>query len=169
MNNKVSEYAESLFVLGQEKGLTEDYCASLLLVKEVLDENPEYLHLLHSPALSVEERLGLIDSAFGNLKAEDVLSFLKLLCEKGRIQTLPACIKDYFDMVKDAENKVLVRVFSANELSGEQKERLCEKLSKKTGKKKYKSFSVKEKFIAKLFAALYGLLFLLSIVLAILL
>ena len=39
-------------------------------------------------------------------------------------------------------------------------------VSKKMGNKKYKSFSVKEKFIAKLFAALYGLLFVAGIVLA---
>lgn len=134
MNNNVSEYAISLFALGQEKGLIGDYADSLALVKESMTEHPQYLSLLHSPALSMEERLHLIDEAFGDLKAEDVLSFLKLLCEKGQIQTLPNCINNFFDLVKDAENKVLVKVFFAEELSEEQKNRLYEKLSKKTGK-----------------------------------
>ncbi len=39
-------------------------------------------------------------------------------------------------------------------------------VSKKTGKKKYKSFSVKEMFIAKLFAGLYAVLFTVGLVLA---
>ena len=135
MNNTVSEYAVSLFMLGEEKGLTKKYARDLETVKNLTEENPEYLSLLHSPALSIPERLDLVEKAFGSLESEHILSFLKLLCEKGHILKLPACIADFFELMKEAENALAVTVFFAEELLPEQKDRLFEKLTKKTGKK----------------------------------
>ena len=73
------EYAEALFMLAAEEGNTEEYFSSLQTVKELIDENPDYLEFLSSPAISLKERLFAIDEAYGETFPEYVVSFLKLL------------------------------------------------------------------------------------------
>ena len=119
MTQTNKEYAEALFTIAYEHGALEEYAQALSEIKTVIEENPEYLSFLDSPALPLSERLGAIDEAFSKGFPEYIVSFLKLLCENGRIRELPQCIEE-FD--------------SAVELNVAAKDKLCRKLSKLTGK-----------------------------------
>ena len=58
------EFGKALFLLTEEVGTTERVYSESLAVREIASENPEYLKLLDTPALSTDERLSLIDEAF---------------------------------------------------------------------------------------------------------
>ena len=133
MNNSNNEYSKALFSLALENKTIEDYADCLENIKAVIEEAPEYLEYLFSPAEPLSNRLNAIDEAFASCP-ENIVSFLKLLCENGHIRELPALIEDFFDLKRIYENSIIAEVTSAVELTDSQKLRLQEKLSKMEGK-----------------------------------
>ena len=79
---------EKTLLLVCEEGEEDAYLSSIEMVKEVLLAEAQFLTLLASPSISLQERLTVIDEAFGGKVPDHLLSYLKLLCEKGRI---PCC------------------------------------------------------------------------------
>ena len=134
MNDISREYAEALFMIAEENGKVEDYFDKLLLIKKVTAENPDYLLLLDSPAIPRSKRLATIDEAFSEDFPEYIISFLKLLCENGRIMYLSDCIKEFEELKDLADNRAKATVYSVVPLDESQKELLCKKLQKITGK-----------------------------------
>lgn len=133
MNNGNNEYSKALFLLALENNKIEEYAECLENIKTVISEVPEYLEYLFSPAEPLSCRLSAIDEAFSSA-SENIVSFLKLLCENGHIRELPDFIEDFFDLKRIYENSLVAEVTSAVELSASQKLRLEEKLSKLEGK-----------------------------------
>lgn len=129
-----NEYAFSLFRLAKQQKRIPQYAQCLDLVRRVIEQNPSYLSLLHSPALPLEVRLKMIDEAWESLEIREILCFLKLLCEKAQIHNLPECIEEFFLMKKEWENCVPVEVCSAFPLTETQKAKLAEKIKLQTGK-----------------------------------
>ena len=134
MRQTDKEYAEALLMLAIEDGQTEDYRNKLLTVKESIEANPEYIDFLRSPAISLNERLLAIDEAFGAFLPENILSFIKLLCENGHIRELISSINEFSKLADAMLGKASLNVYSAVELSKEQQDILCQKLNKVTGK-----------------------------------
>lgn len=133
MSGISSEYAKALFMLAVEKKQEEEYDKALDLVTEAFLENPGYTEFLESPGIPLNERLGALESAFSAALPREVLSFLKLLCEKRYIPQLPDCVAQ-FKALLDEINKVSnARVTSAVELNEKEKNALQEKLEKISG------------------------------------
>lgn len=132
--NSSNEYAFSLFRIAKEQKRIDEYANCLSLIREVIEQNPDYLSLLHSPAIPLETRLGLIDEAFHSVTIKEILYFLKLLCEKAQIRALKTCIDEFFLLKKEWEKRVPVEVRAALPLTEAQKERLTEKIKIQTGK-----------------------------------
>ena len=124
------EYAEALFALGLESGEAELYYKELSLVNSLMTENPEYIEMLESPSMELDEKLNLIDSAFSAL-CPNMLSFLKLLVEKGRFSHICACFNDYERLFNASRRVKIVTVVSACELTEDEKQRLVSKLEAK--------------------------------------
>ena len=129
-----SDYALSLFSLAREQDRIEAYVKCLEEVSSILSEQPEWLNLIHSPAIPPEERLSLIDQAWGHLEVKEVLYFLKILCEKGLIRGLQCAISDFFLLVQEWKKHVPVEVRFASPLTEEQKNKLEEKIRTIAGK-----------------------------------
>lgn len=134
MTDTNKEYAEALFTLAFESHKVDEYFAVLTDIRTVVEENPEYTLFLNSPAVPLSERLAAIDEAFSKNAPEYIVSFLKLLCENGRIRELIPCIKEFEELKKISSNITTATVYSAIELTDSQKERLCKKLSSTLGK-----------------------------------
>lgn len=144
------EYAAALFELAAEENKTEEYLKELRGIKEIISENPEYLEFLGSPALALSERLDAIDSAFSSQVNEYTLSFLKLLCENGRIRVLESCIDEFAKLCMFVSNTAEATVFSAVELSSQQRERVVAKLEKVIGKSIKPTYIIDESLIGGL-------------------
>ena len=127
------EYAEAMFSLAAECGKSEEYLEALQCIRTLLRENPLYIEFLSSPAGPLSERCKAIDEAFGSYD-EHICSFLKILCGNSRVRNVCECIDEFEKLTLAAKSKVSCTVYSVVELDDEQKQKLCKKLEKTTGK-----------------------------------
>lgn len=120
----------SLFMIATENDAVSEYAECLTQVKNLFSENPDYIKILQSPAIPMSERIDLINQAFKDFAIENILSFLKILCENGRLDTIHDCIKEFFEFVRISENRVVANIYYVEPLSDAQKEKLLNKLNK---------------------------------------
>ena len=134
MRNVSREYAEALFTLAKECGKEELYGKQLNDLVKLFGEQEEYLIFLASPSVDLSERLMAIEKALlGNVE-EDVLSFVQLLTEKGRIANFNQCAMEYNELLSNVNKTIKVIVKSAISLSEEKVLQIKEKIELKTGK-----------------------------------
>jgi F-type H+-transporting ATPase subunit delta len=122
------EYGTALFMLACEEGETRKYAAALEQIKEIFSAYPQYVEMLASPSISLNERLSAIDAAFSDAAPEYVLSYLKLLCEKGRISCFVESVEEYLALLAASERVSNAKVTSAVALTDEEKQKLIAKL-----------------------------------------
>lgn len=150
MSQISNEYAKALFMLSCEKELREDYKKGLETVLAVFEENPQYAEFLETFAIPLDERLSALESAFVNRIPRDVLSFLKILCEKKHIREFSECAREYFAMYNEIDKILNAKVTSAVELTEKEKAMLLEKLEKSSGKNVVIDYVVDESIIGGL-------------------
>ena len=118
------EYGQALFMLACEEGRQKEYGQVLAQMKAVFEDQPDYAQLLVSPAIPMQERLRIIEVAFADLAPEHVLSYLKLLCEKGRIGCFVESVEVYQGLLDASEHVSNATITSAVELTEEEKQKL---------------------------------------------
>ncbi|MBQ3557543.1 MAG: ATP synthase F1 subunit delta [Oscillospiraceae bacterium] len=118
------EYAQALFMLACEEGRQKEYGQVLEQVKAVFEDQPDYPQLLASPAIPMAERLRAVEAAFADMAPEHVLSYLKLLCEKGRIGCFVESAEAYKELLDASEHIANANITSAVELTEEEKQKL---------------------------------------------
>ena len=128
MSDIGKEYGAALFMLACESGEQKSFANALQTVRDSFSECPEYPVFLASPSVSLGERLGAIERAFSNRIPGHVLSFLMLLCEKGRMQCFEAAVSEYNALLDASEHISNAKVTSASPLTAEEKEKLKNKL-----------------------------------------
>lgn len=124
------EYGAALFMLGCENHAKQEYAEALACAATIFKENPIYMEFLSSPNISMEERLCAIDEAFAASFPDEVVSYLKLLCEKGRFHCFEESVAEYKKLLDTSEHISEACVTSVVPLTDEQKSRLKEKLEK---------------------------------------
>ena len=122
------EYGTALFMLACENGEQKSYANILKEIKDLFLENPSYLDMLSSPSIPLSERLSAIDVAFLDKAPEYIVSYLKLLAEKGRMDCLMESIDEYEELLNASERVYNAKITSAQELSEEEKCKLIAKL-----------------------------------------
>ena len=128
MNEISKEYGTALFALACEENAKHEYASALRTVKELLDESPEYNELISSPAIPLSDRLAIIEQAFSKTVPEHVLSYLQLICEKGRFSCFNESVEQYNALLDASEQISAAKITSAIELTNEEKEKLVSKL-----------------------------------------
>ena len=129
-----SVYAEALYSLAQEEGLSSPILAELKALDESFSREPDFIRLLSSPNLSKQERCQILDDSFRGKVHPYVLNFMKILTEKGYMRHFSDCRKAYVELYNRDNGIVPVTAITAVALSKEQSERLTAKLSQLTGK-----------------------------------
>ena len=125
------EYGAALFMLACEENQQKAYAEALETVKTTFLDYPQYMELLSSPSIPLQERLGVIDEAFSSTVPEQVLSYLKLLCEKGRMPHFMESAKEYRALLDASEHVANAKITSAVELTKAEKEKLITRLESK--------------------------------------
>lgn len=156
MSEVSNEYAKALFMLASEKECIEEYKIALETVQGIFKENPSYTDFLYTFAIPLEERLNALEEAFSKFIPRDVLSFLKILCEKKQIQSFEECAKYYYELYNEIDRVLNVKVTSAIALSDNEKASLKEKLEKKSGKTIAAKYIVDESIIGGLIVEMDG-------------
>ena len=128
------EYGKALFLLTEELGSTESALSDVLAAAEIFKDNPDYVKLLDTPAITKSEKLALADAAFSSLDTS-VKNLIKILCEKHSIHAFSGVSKAFLALYNESRGIEEVEAVSAVAMSEEQILRMTEKLSAMTGKK----------------------------------
>lgn len=126
-------YAEALFSLSEENNETAEVLCDLKICHDAILQNPSYTKLTDTPAVSVPEKLSLINEAFGSVN-ESVRNLLSILCEKHSVYIFPRIVKAYISLYNESRGICPAEVISAVKLSDEQTEKIKTKLERATGK-----------------------------------
>ena len=135
MSQAGTVYGQGLYTLAQEEGLEEQILGELAVLETAFGENPEFMKLLASHNIPLQERLDLLEESFRGKVHQYVLNFLKLLTEKNHIRSFLECGKAYREQYNADKGILEVQVFTALPLNDAQKVRLTDKLTDLTGKK----------------------------------
>ena len=134
MTQIAATYAQALYDLAKDENLTEEILAQLQALQEGFSAEPDFLRLLSTPGLSKEERCGIVDASFREKVHTYVLSFLKILVEKGYVRHFADCCKAYKTLYNEDHGILPVLAVTAVALSDAQVQRLTAKLEQITGK-----------------------------------
>lgn len=122
------EYGQAIFMLACEKDKKTEYRDALEEIKTAFDENPDFMILLSSPGVSKSERLSIIEKTFSGHMPEDVVSYLSLMCDKGRLSEFSESVEEYENLLSESQKVKVAKVTSAVELTEEEKTALTKKL-----------------------------------------
>ena len=135
MTERSRVYGSSLYDLAAEEKLTDSIQEQMLAIKQILRDNPDYIRLLSEPSIKKAERLSLIDKAFGASCEKYLVSFIKLLCERGLLGEYEGCCEIFTKRYNADHNISEAVVTSAVALTDSQINALKSKLSTMSGKK----------------------------------
>lgn len=127
-------YARALYDLARDEGLDGEILEQLAVLGQAFAAEPEYLRLLSAPAIPKQERCGMVDEGFRGKVHRYVLSFMKLLTEKGCVRCFPDCCRAYREFYNEDHGILPVKAVTAVPLTKAQAERLTKKLCGLTGK-----------------------------------
>ena len=145
-----------MYDLAAEEQLTEPIMKDLIEVRGIFRENQDYLRLLAEPSIKREERIGLIENAFGTACERYFVSFLKLLCDRGMLGEYEGCVEAYKKRYNADHNIAEAVVTSAVALSDGQLKALSDKLAEMSGKTIALSSRVDPKVLAGIKVELEG-------------
>ena len=134
MTDVGSVYGSALYTLAREENLTASVLEELTALEQSFRQEPGFLKLLSTPALSKDERCKILDDSFRGTVQPYVLNFIKILTEKGYLRHFSDCCKAYRDQYNEDNGILPVVAVTAVSLSGDQAARLSEKLARVTGK-----------------------------------
>lgn len=133
IDNNAKNYGDALFMLAKELDQINNVKNDFDTLCESIEQNPEYLKLLDTPSLSREERVNLVDKAFGMLN-KNLVNMVKILAER-RIVYLIFKIRTAYMVAYDMHYNIeRVEAISAIPLTSQQVNKLQLKLEKVTGK-----------------------------------
>lgn len=135
MTTTSREYAEALFELAAQAGVTEETSEGLETVVSALLQTPEYRALLASPAIGKEERLAALDEAFRGKIPDVLLAILRMMVSRGHVSALNGMARDYDELARGYRGESIAVVTSAVPLKEAETVALRAKLEKKLGRK----------------------------------
>ncbi len=126
-------YGRALFELAAETDTDTMVRQQLHLVCDVLREEPRYILLLDTPAISEEDKQALIQQAFGSMERY-LSNFLHILVAKKIVFSLHDCAAAYDRCYDEAHNLLRATAITAQPMSEKQKAALQSRLSELTKK-----------------------------------
>ena len=113
-----SIYAKALLAASENAGETEAVLEGLQsLVDDVLNQAPGLESTLVSPRVPQDAKENMLQSAFAGRMAPTLLTFLKVLCRRGRFNCLRAILLAARKQYNELRNRVEVQVSTADPLS----------------------------------------------------
>lgn len=134
MTQIAATYAQALYDLAKDEQLEQEILQQLQALQAGFAAEPEYVRLLCAPNLPKEARCNIVDEGFRGKVHTYVLSFLKILVEKGYMRHFADCVKAYKDFYNLDHGILPVVAVTAVALTDAQARKLTDKLGALTGK-----------------------------------
>ena len=129
-----SIYGEALYTLALDESLSSRILEEISVLDQSFRAEPDFIRLLCTPNLSVQERCNILDDSFRGNVHPYVLNFLKILTEKGYMRHFSDCCKAYEESYNRDNGILPVTAVTAVSLNAAQAQKLTDKLSRITGK-----------------------------------
>jgi len=128
-------YAKALLGAA-EKAVQADQVVDELesLIHDVLDKHAKLGAILMSLRLTHEERLPILEKAFGGKLSPTLMTFLKVVSKHGRLDSLRAIARAARKQLNAIRGRVEVLVETAHPLSNPLRDRITSRLSELLGK-----------------------------------
>lgn len=138
MNDKAEKvYGEAFFELCEEQGdaVMKDILTELTALDGIFNENPEFIKLMSTPTVAVEEKIALVEEMgkAGGI-SELTTNLLCLLAEKNRFGCFSGIIKYYRAEYNERFKLADITVTSAQPLTDALREQIAAKMSQIIGK-----------------------------------
>ncbi len=128
-------YGKSLYDLAKAEGVDEAVLSEMETVNTILKDNPDYIRLLSEPSIPRNERLKLLDEAFGTDINVYLLNFIKILVEKGFLREFSSCFRTYRSLFNGDRGICDAVAITPGGLSEDERAALKTRLEGITGKK----------------------------------
>lgn len=129
----IREYGKALFLLTEEAKTSESCLADLKAASALIKENEGYAKLLDTPALTKDERLGLISEAFSTLDPY-LVNLIKILAERRLVYLFEKVAEGYTDAYDEARGIERVEAVTAVAMTDGQLSAMKATLTRLTGK-----------------------------------
>lgn len=134
MSEIAREYGRGLYLLAKEEGLAAAMLTEVRGITAILEAEQDYIALLGNLSLKREDRVALVDAAFSGHTMPHLVSFLKLMTERGYAAHIIGALAIYEDLYREAAGIALAEVTTAVPLTAAERAALREKLHRLTGK-----------------------------------
>jgi F-type H+-transporting ATPase subunit delta len=147
------QYAKALYQVVHENGTDQRVLKDLRELDRALNAVQEEVHVLSSPILSLEEKSKIVMAAVdGKGLSEEILTLIKILLQKNRIENLREIIAAYIAQSDEANGVLRGNVASPVELSPSERTGIEELISQVTKKKVILEYKTSPQLIGGLFA-----------------
>ena len=134
MTTTSKEYAQALFALAAEAGVTRETMDGLVTVQSALMQMPDYRLFLQSPAIEKKERTGALEAAFRGKIPEILLVLLKMMVNRGQMGAFNRMVREYEILARNYQGESVALVTSAVPLKEAETVELRAGLEKKLGR-----------------------------------
>jgi len=129
------QYANALADVVLPQGAAEPAAAQLREFSALYAESPELQNFLGSPAVSAEDRRGVIEKIAARMGASKIVrNFLFVIADHRRAHNLPEIADAFQEVLRQRQGIAEAQVYSAVRLTEAQKAELTKSLTRMTGK-----------------------------------
>lgn len=112
-----STYARALFEAAKDAEKIDLINEELEALMTILEEEKDLKNLVLSPAISVRDKKQVVETIFEGRLSQELVNFLYILIDKGRINQLDRIARQYKKEVSTYEGYVTGTIYSANRLN----------------------------------------------------
>ena len=126
-------YSKAIFEIAEEKNQVKEIYEMLSSAMVLYRTDKEFKNFILNPLIDNEQKKSVLNEIFGKDNSEN-LNILLYILDKGRMNCIKYIVAEYLKIYY-RKNRILdVKATFTKELTDEQKKKLIDKLSQKTGK-----------------------------------
>ena len=126
-------YSKAIFEIAEEKNQVKEIYEMLNSAMVLYRTDKEFKNFILNPLIDSEQKKSVLNKIFGKDNSEN-LNILLYILDKGRMNCIKYIVAEYLKIYYKKNRILDVRATFTKELTDEQKKKLINKLSQKTGK-----------------------------------
>ena len=95
MSNISKAYADALFELSIEENILDEIMEQTLFLKQVMDENADFVKLLGAPTVTKDEKAAITDNVFSGKINKHLLNFIKVMIQRKDTAEMNSSFADF--------------------------------------------------------------------------
>ena len=126
-------YSKAIFEIAEEKNQVKEIYEMLNSAMVLYRTDKEFKNFILNPLIDNEQKKSVLNEIFGKDNSEN-LNILLYILDKGRMNCIKYIVAEYLKIYYRRNRILDVKATFTKELTDEQKKKLIDKLSQKTGK-----------------------------------